>query len=130
MLNVTLLTSVAKSALVGGVATKLVDTFISTKINNKIEQNKWLRNTKLELFSNLIDDMYLLNQENFDEKIVQIRRNIAKIILVLNDKKLSINLENYLERLNQLKSRNIENKSFYELNQKMITYLKTNIKIS
>ena len=129
MLNVTLLTSVAKSALVGAVATKLVDTFISTKINNKIEQNKWLRNTKLELFSNLIDDMYLLNQENFDEKIVQIRRNIAKIILVLNDKKLSINLENYLERLNQLKSRNIENKSFYELNQKIITYLKTNIKI-
>ena len=129
MLNVTLLTSVAKSALVGAVATKLVDTFISTKINNKIQQNKWLRNTKLELFSNLIDDMYLLNQENFDEKIVQIRRNIAKIILVLNDKKLSINLENYLERLNQLKSRNIENKSFYELNQKMITYLKTNIKI-
>ena len=129
MLNVTLLTSVAKSALVGAVATKLVDTFISTKINNKIEQNKWLRNTKLELFSNLIDDMYLLNQENFDEKIVQIRRNIAKIILVLNDKKLSIDLENYLERLNQLKSRNIENKSFYELNQKMITYLKTNIKI-
>jgi len=129
MLNVTLLTSVAKSALVGAVATKLVDTFISTKINNKIEQNKWLRNTKLELFSNLIDDMYLLNQENFDEKIVQIRRNIAKIILVLNDKKLSINLENYLERLNQLKSRNIENKSFYELNQKMITYLKANIKI-
>jgi len=130
MLNVTLLTSVAKSALVGAVATKLVDTFISTKINNKIEQNKWLRNTKLELFSNLIDDMYLLNQENFDEKIVQIRRNIAKIILVLNDKKLSINLENYLERLNQLKSRNIEDKSFYELNQKMITHLKTNIKIS
>ena len=129
MLNVTLLTSVAKSALVGAVATKLVDTFISTKINNKIEQNKWLRNTKLELFLNLIDDMYLLNQENFDEKIVQIRRNIAKIILVLNDKKLSIDLENYLERLNQLKSRNIENKSFYELNQKMITYLKTNIKI-
>ena len=129
MLNVTLLTTVTKSALVGAVATKLVDTFISTKINNKIEQNKWLRNTKLELFSNLIDDMYLLNQENFDEKIVQIRRNIAKIILVLNDKKLSINLENYLERLNQLKSRNIENKSFYELNQKMITYLKTNIKI-
>ena len=129
MLNVTLLTSVAKSALVGAVATKLVDTFISTKINNKIEQNKWLRNTKLELFSNLIDDMYLLNQENFDEKIVQIRRNIAKIILVLNDKKLSINLENYLERLNQLKSRNIEDKSFYELNQKMITHLKTNIKI-
>lgn len=130
MLNVTLLTSVAKSALVGAVATKLVDTFISTKINNNIEQKKWLRNTKLELFSNLIDDMYSLNKENYDEKIVQVRRNIAKIILVLNDKKLSINLENYLERLNQLKSRNIEDRSFYELNQKMITHLKTNIKIS
>lgn len=42
MLNITVLTSVVKSALVGAVATKLVDTFVSTKINNKFEQNKWL----------------------------------------------------------------------------------------
>ena len=34
MLNVTLLTSVAKSALVGAVVTKIVDTLISSKINN------------------------------------------------------------------------------------------------
>lgn len=101
MLNITLLTSVAKSALVGAVATKIVDTLISTKINNKIEHTKWLRNTKLELFSTLIDNLFLLNIENFDEKSPQIRKNIAKIILVLNDKKVSYNLEVYLDSLNR-----------------------------
>ncbi len=39
MLNVTLLTSIAKNALVGAVATKLVDTFISNKINCSISDN-------------------------------------------------------------------------------------------
>lgn len=46
MLNITLLTSVAKS-VVGAVATKLVDTFISTKINTKIEQNNMVKKYKI-----------------------------------------------------------------------------------
>ena len=65
MLNITVLTSVAKSALVGAVATKLVDTFVSTKINNKFEQNKWLRSTKLELFSKLTEEIIVVDLENF-----------------------------------------------------------------
>lgn len=129
MLNITLLTSVAKSALVGAVATKIVDTLISTKINNKIEHTKWLRNTKLELFSNLIDNLFLLNIENFDEKSPQIRKNIAKIILVLNDKKVSYNLEVYLDSLNRLKSTNFQQKPLNDLNHKMISYLKQNIRM-
>ncbi|PZP13782.1 MAG: hypothetical protein DI602_05520, partial [Aliarcobacter butzleri] len=64
MLNITVLTSVAKSALVGAVATKLVDTFVSTKINNKFEQNKWLRSTKLELFSKLTEEIIVVDLEN------------------------------------------------------------------
>lgn len=129
MLNITLLTSVAKSALVGAVATKLVDTLVSTKINNKIEHNKWLRNTKLELFSTLIDDIFILNEKNYDEKIGLIRRNIAKIILVVNDKKVAYKLETYLDRLYQIKMKNFDSSSFYELNQTMISYLKSNLKI-
>lgn len=129
MLNITLLTSVAKSALVGAVATKIVDTLISTKINNKIEHTKWLRNTKLELFSTLIDNLFLLNIENFDEKSPQIRKNIAKIILVLNDKKVSYNLEVYLDSLNRLKSTNFQQKPLNDLNHKMISYLKQNIRM-
>ena len=64
MLNISLFTSVAKSALVGAVATKIVDTLISTKINNKVEQGKWLRNTKLELFSKLTVETHGLGHPN------------------------------------------------------------------
>ena len=60
MLNLTLFTSLVKSALVGAVASKVVDTLISTKINNKMEQNRWIRNTKLELFSKLTEDILSL----------------------------------------------------------------------
>ena len=102
MLNITLLGSIAKSALVGAVATKIVDTLISTKINNKVEQNKWLRNTKLELFSKLTEDILILDNENFHSQIKEIKRSSARIILLVNDKKLEIKLEDFLNRLNRL----------------------------
>ena len=95
MLNVTLLTSVAKSALVGAVATKLVDTLISSKINNKIEQNKWLRNTKLELFSKLTEDILSTDISNIETQLREIKKTSAKIILLINDRKLSDKIENY-----------------------------------
>lgn len=124
MLNLTLLTSAAKSALVGAVATKVVDTLISSKVNNKIEHNKWLRNTKLELFSSLVDDIFLLNHENFDERIGHIRRNIAKIVLVFNDRKLTYTLEKYLDEVLRA---NATSNDFYLLNKSVVSYLKSNI---
>lgn len=93
MLNVTLLTSIAKSAFVGAVATKLVDTFVSSKINNKTEHNKWLRNTKLELFSKLTENILLLDIENFYIQVKEIKRTVSKVILLVNDKKLETSLK-------------------------------------
>ena len=87
MLNVTLLTSVAKSALVGAVVTKIVDTLISSKINNKIEQNKWIRNTKLELFSKLTEDILSTDSTNISIQLREIKKTSAKIELLINERK-------------------------------------------
>lgn len=130
MLNVTLLTSVAKSALVGAVATKLVDTFVSSKINTKVEQNKWLRNTKLDLFSKLTEDILLIDDGNFHTQIKEIKRSVAKIILLVNDKKLEIKLEDFLNRLNRFSQCDkIERNALSLVNKDMICYLQKNIRL-
>lgn len=128
MLNVTLLTSVAKSALVGAVATKIVDTLVSNKLNNKIEQNKWLRNTKLDLFSKLTEEILLIDDENFQTQIREIKRISAKIILLVNDKKLELKIEEYLTRLNRFSQKDkIDRNTLSLVNKEMISHLQKNI---
>jgi len=130
MLSVTLLTSVAKSALFGAVATKLVDTLISSKINNKIEQNKWLRNTKLELFSKLTEDILLIDNENFNIQRKEIRKSTVKIILLVKDKKLEFKLEEFLTRLDKFSQNDkIEKNALALVNKDMISYLQKNINL-
>ena len=130
MLNVTLLTSIAKNALVGAVATKLVDTFISNKINNKVEHNKWLRNTKLELFSKLTEDILSLENENFQLQVKEIKRTTAKIIMLVNDKKLEIKFEDFVNRLNKFAQNDkIERNALSLVSKDMITFLQKNINL-
>lgn len=131
MLNVTLLTSVAKSALVGAVATKLVDTLISSKINNKIEQNKWLRNTKLELFSKLTEDILSTDISNIETQLREIKKTSAKIILLINDRKLSDKIENYTNALIKFsENERIEKNALSLVNKDMISFLSRNIKLN
>ena len=130
MLNVTLLTSIAKNALVGAVATKLVDTFISNKINNKVEHNKWLRNTKLELFSKLTEDILSLENENFHLQVKEIKRTTAKIIMLVNDKKLEIKFEDFINRLNKFAQNDkIERNALSLVSKDMISFLQKNINL-
>ena len=130
MLNITLLTSVAKSALVGAVATKIVDTLISTKINNKIEHGKWLRNTKLELFSKLTEDVLSMDFSNIQTQTREIKKTSAKIILLINDKKLSNKIEVYINNLNKLNISKREDFSTLSLiNKDIISYMQQNIRL-
>jgi len=130
MLNITLLSSVAKSALVGAVATKIVDTLISTKINNTIEQGKWLRNTKLDLFSKLTEDILSIDLSNVDTQIREIKKTSAKIILLINDKKLSDKMEVYINNLNKYNaSKREEQITLSLINKDMISYLQRNIRL-
>lgn len=130
MLNVTLLTSVAKSALVGAVATKLVDTLISSKINNKIEQNKWLRNTKLELFSKFTEDILSIDTLNIEIQLREIKKTSAKIILLVNDRKVNDKIENYINALIKFnENERIEKNALSLINKDMISFLSRNIKL-
>ena len=130
MLNVTLLTSVAKSALVGSVATKLVDTLISSKINNKIEQNKWLRNTKLELFSKFTEDILSIDTLNIEIQLREIKKTSAKIILLVNDRKVNDKIENYINALIKFnENERIEKNALSLVNKDMISFLSRNIKL-
>ena len=130
MLNITLLGSIAKSALVGAIATKIVDTLISTKINNNIEQGKWLRNTKLELFSKLTEDILSMEYSNVDTQLREIKKTSAKIILLINDKKLTHKIENYINNLNKFDiSNRAEHSTLILINKNMIAYLQKNIKL-
>jgi hypothetical protein len=130
MLNITLLSSVAKSAFVGAVATKIVDTLISTKINNTIEQGKWLRNTKLDLFSKLTEDILSIDLSNVDTQIREIKKTSAKIILLINDKKLSDKMETYINNLNKYNaSKREEQITLSLINKDMISYLQRNIRL-
>ena len=130
MVNVTLLTSVAKSALVGAVATKLVDTLISSKINNKIEQNKWLRNTKLELFSKFTEDILSIDTLNIEIQLREIKKTSAKIILLVNDRKVNDKIENYINALIKFnENERIEKNALSLVNKDMISFLSRNIKL-
>jgi hypothetical protein len=130
MLNITLLGSIAKSALVGAVATKIVDTLISTKINNKVEQNKWLRNTKLDLYSKLTEDILLIDFSNMQDQIREIKKTSAKIILLINDKRLANKIENYINNLNKFNlSKKEEQGTLSLINKDMIAYLQKNIRL-
>lgn len=126
MLNLTLITSAAKSAFVGAVATKVVDTLVSSKINHKVEHNKWLRQTKFELFSSLVDNIVHLDETNFEEKSKEIRRNISKVILLVKEKKLTNSMERYLNILQRFQSNEINYDDFKTTNNAFISYLKAN----
>ena len=130
MLNVTLLTSVAKSALVGAVVTKIVDTLISSKINNKIEQNKWIRNTKLELFSKLTEDILSTDSTNISIQLREIKKTSAKIVLLINDRKLSDKIENYTNVLMKFnENERVEKNALSLVNKDMISFLIIYIKL-
>ncbi|AXX93092.1 hypothetical protein CPU12_12905 [Malaciobacter molluscorum LMG 25693] len=102
MLNISfaLAGQIARNALVGAIATKVVDTFITNKVNNKNDQKKWLRTTKLEAFSKLSQEILSIDlNELKPESIRSIKEYSAKAILLLDDRRLMNQIEDYLTSL-------------------------------
>lgn len=129
MVALTLIGSVAKSALVGAVATKIVDSFISTKINTKVEKNKWERNTKIELFSNMCEDIIMINKKNLSDSIIKLKKTSAKVSLLIHDRTLSTKIESYILKLQKIDSNELE-MDLDTLNNKMMSYLRNDIRKS
>lgn len=112
MLNITLFTSVAKSALVGAVATKLVDTLISTqKLIVKLNKANGLEiQNQNYLHSKLTEDILFIESSNVEEQLREIKRTSAKIILLVNDRKLTEKIESYINHLNKYNISKRQNK--------------------
>ncbi len=125
MLNVALASSFAKNALVGAVVSKAIDTFIMSKINHKIEEKKWIRNKKLELYSQFSEVALEIDKTNFHEKKLIIRKLIAKIMLIEDDKKLGRKINLYLD---SLQNKNNYTTQVDDLNISLIHYFSKNLK--
>ena len=117
MINFALFGTVARSALIGAIVTKAIDTLILSKVNNKMESKRWIRTTKLELFSKISEELLSLDNTNINKNIRKIKHNTAKIVLLLHDKKLIRSIDEYILELNKLSDNDFSNKQ--KLNNKI-----------
>jgi len=103
MLSLSLVNS-ATNILVGSITTKVFDAIVTTKLTQKQEKKKWIRDKKLNLFSQLSENILTINCNNIFEKQKTIKELSSKIILLTEDKNLKINLLNYAFILNEYES--------------------------
>lgn len=98
--NLTLAVTVIGSASFGAVAGKLLDAFVLSNIIDKYEKKKWLRQTKIEAFTKLTEEMLSLGIKGqlFDDPW-QFRASAAKAILLLDDPKLIEDIDVFINEL-------------------------------
>ena len=118
--------NIASNALIGTISSKLLDSFLISKATNKLEQQRWVRSTKLELFSQLSEDIFLIDQDNITSNISNIKRTVCKIILLLEDKSLIKKLDDYLFILNEYPHSNLDI-NLESINNEVIRILGQNI---
>lgn len=101
-IGINLLGQVAKTAVVSAVSSKVVDTIITSKLNKKSDHNKWLRETKLQLFTQISQEILSFDPDkanaNEERKLKEI---CAKTVMVLDDKSLIYKIEEFIAQLNK-----------------------------
>ncbi len=90
------LVNTATNIAIGSLTTKIFDSFITSKFTQRQEKKKWLREKQLNLFSQLSEDVISINCQNCLKKKISIKETVFKIILLIEDKNLKTNLENYI----------------------------------
>ncbi len=126
MLAIPFLNSFASNAILGAITTKVLESIITSKTNAKLEQKKWVRNTKLNLFSKLWEEVTLINNNNQVTNYTNIITISSKIILLTNNKPLQIQLENYIFILNEYP--NYKEINLKQINNELLQVLCRNIK--
>ena len=101
MSAIALVNTVAGNAILGSISTKLFDSLISSKFTQKNDKSKWLREKTLNLFSELSHNITEINCENLEEKQIIVKKLVSKINLLIDNKRLKTNLENYSFILNE-----------------------------
>jgi len=113
--GINLLGQVAKTAAFGAITGKVIDTVLSSKINKKNDQLKWIRETKLEFFTKLSQEIMSYDLVNSEAQIERnIKEHVAKVILLIDDKRLILKLEDYINELNKAKRSLIYKENYSE----------------
>jgi hypothetical protein len=74
--NLIFIGTVIGSASFGAITGKLIDIFLLSRINEKIEKTKWLRQEKLKVFSELSQE--ITSEENFQLLKSSIKHFLSK----------------------------------------------------
>lgn len=127
MAVLTLVNSVAGNAIIGSVATKLFDSLVTSKFSQKNDKKKWIREKKLNLFSNLSEEILTINCDNLIQKRKIVKEISSKIILLIEDKSLKENLKNYSFILDEYECYK-NDINLYTLNDELIQTLSKHMK--
>lgn len=119
--------AIAGNAIVGSVATKLFDSLVTSKFTQKIEKKRWIREKTLNLFSELSSQILSINCDNLKEKQKTVKDLNSRIILLIDDKNLKINLENYSFILDEYECYKGEI-NLKHLNEELVNTLKKYVK--
>lgn len=123
----TLVNSAVGSALIGTVTTKLFDSLVGSKFSYKSDKKKWLREKKLNLFSELSEEVISINCENLTVKKDKIQKIISKIVFLIDEKNLTKKLKNYLFILEEYECYKSDI-NLTSINEELIRSLNINIK--
>ncbi|MBE0433495.1 hypothetical protein IBX73_08525 [candidate division WOR-3 bacterium] len=85
----TLILSVVGSAAFGAVVGKIVDAFLLSRVNERFERGKWLRQVKFEAFANLSEEILAWGiKSGVADNPWRFRALGAGAILLIEDKNL------------------------------------------
>jgi len=103
MNSLSIVGTIIGSAAFGAVAGKLLDAFILSRVSDKYERKKWLRQTKIEAFTQLTEQMLSLGiKGQLHDDPLRFRALAAKAILLLEDPILIKNIYIFIDELYQI----------------------------
>ena len=96
----TFIVAIIGSAAFGAVAGKLLEAFVLAPIIDRYERKKWLRQTKIEAFQMLAEEMLSLGAKRMvSDDPWRFRGLAAKAILLLEDNKLIQEINDFIDEL-------------------------------
>lgn len=137
-IGINLLGQVAKTAAFTAISNKVVDTLVTSKINKKNDHNKWLRETKLQLFTQISQEILSFDVDTSSASEERKLKEIcAKTIMVIDDKNLIYNIQEFINNLDKTQRSLIFNnnkddliKDFKAKSMDLVVALNNNLKRS
>lgn len=101
--NLTLIGAIVGSAAFGAVAGKMLDAFVITPWADRYQKKRWLRQTKIEAYTKLTEEILSLGMHTgvMDDPL-KFRGLCAKAILLIDDKQLIAEIERIIEDIYKL----------------------------